>query len=216
MAYPLASRVLSLLCRPFLGKCTGLENVPSDRGAVLAANHASYLDHLVIGSNLIPRLNRMLYFLAKKEHFDSFLQRRWHQYFKAIPVDREAGGQEALQKALKHLRGGDLVVVYPEGTRTLTGKMNRAKTGVARLALSARVPVVPMGITNTFYILPKGRRIPRLGKKADLLIGNPLRFDEYYEKENDREILREITTNVMREVARLSGQEYDFDTVLTA
>lgn len=211
MVYPLASKVIPFLCRPFLGECTGLENIPSDQGALLAANHASYLDHLVIGSNLIPKLNRMLYFLAKKEHFSSFLQRRWHQYFRAIPVDREAGGQEALQKAVEHLQGGNLVVIYPEGTRTLTGRMSRAKTGVARLALSARVPVVPMGITSTFYILPKGKRIPRLGKKADLLIGRPLRFDSYYGKDNDSGILREITTTVMKEIARLSGQEYDFE-----
>lgn len=211
MAIPLASRVIPFLCRPFLGKCIGLENVPSDQGAIIAANHASYLDHLVIGCNLIPKLNRMLYFLAKKEHFDSFLQRRWHEYFRAIPTDREEGGKEALQKALEHLQARDLVAIYPEGTRTLTGRMNRAKTGVARLALSARVCVVPVGITNTFHILPKGKRIPRFGKKADLLIGKPLRFDEYHGKENDRGTLREITTRIMKEIARLSGQEYDFE-----
>jgi 1-acyl-sn-glycerol-3-phosphate acyltransferase len=211
MAYPFTSRIIRFLCSPFLGECTGLENIPSDQGALLAANHASYLDHIVIGSNLIPKLNRMIYFLAKKEHFSSFLQRRWHEYFRAIPIDREAGGQEALKKAIEHLKDGDLVVIYPEGTRTLTGEMNRARTGVARLILSARVPVIPMGITNTFHILPKGKKIPRLGKKADLHIGNPLRFDKYYGRNVDRGTLRDITTNIMKEIARLSGQKYEFE-----
>ncbi len=208
--YLVSKRVLPFLLRPFLGKCTGIENIPTDRGAILAANHSSYLDHLVVGCNIIPKLNKMIYFLAKKEHFDTFLQRQWHRHFGAIPLDRETGGREALKKAVSLLQKGDLVMIYPEGTRTLTGKINRAKTGIARLALATKVPIVPMGITNTFYILPKGKRYPKLGRKADLFIGKPIDLSGYYGKDNDRQKLREITTAVMKEIARLSNQEYNF------
>ena len=154
MVYPIAKRLIHFLCSSFLGKCRGVENIPRNKGVILVANHASYLDHFVVGCNIVSKLNKVVYFLAKKEHFDTFIQRRWHRYLKAIPIDRQAGGKEALKKAIGHLKKGDLIMMYPEGTRTLTGKMNRAKTGVARLALAAKVPVIPIGITNTFRILP--------------------------------------------------------------
>jgi 1-acyl-sn-glycerol-3-phosphate acyltransferase len=102
-------------------------------------------------------------------------------------------------------------MIYPEGTRTLTGKLNRAKTGVARLALQAKVPVVPMGLTNTFKILPKGKWIPKFGLKSDITIGKPMYFDKYYGKDDDKKTLRKITTLIMREIARLSRQKYPFD-----
>jgi 1-acyl-sn-glycerol-3-phosphate acyltransferase len=211
MSYLVTRRIIPFLCRPLLGKCVGIENIPIDKGAILAANHSSYFDHLVVGCNIVPRMNKMVYFLAKKQHFDTFLQRQWHRYFKAIPLDRESGGREALREAIEYLRKGDLIVIYPEGTRTLTGRMNRAKTGVVRLALAARVPILPMGITNTFYILPKGKRFPKFGKKADLFIGEPIYLDQHYGKDIDGRTLREITTTIMKEIARLSNQEYNFD-----
>ena len=185
MVYLIAKRVISLLIRPWLGKCTGIENVPKKEGAILAANHSSYLDHLIIGCNIVPKTNRHAKFLAKKEHFEAFFERQWHKYLQAIPIDRQAGGEEALKEAIKRLKKGSLIMVYPEGTRTLTGKMNKGKTGAVRLALAAKVPIIPMGITNTFKILPKGKRIPKLGLKADLNIGKPLYLDKYYGKDDD-------------------------------
>ncbi len=208
MAYELAKHVFPFLLQKWTGTCTGIEHIPKSTGAVLAANHASYLDHFIIGGFVFKV--RTAHYLAKKEHFDSFFQGLWHRYLPAIPLDRESGGQEGLQKAIEHLRKGNLIMIYPEGTRTLTGKMSRAKTGAARLALSAHVPVIPMGITHTFHILPKGKKIPVRGK-ADLHIGKPLYFDHYYGKENDHATLRKVTTIIMKEIARLSNQRYDFD-----
>jgi 1-acyl-sn-glycerol-3-phosphate acyltransferase len=211
MVYPITKRVIPFLLKPWLGKCTGIENISKDKGAILAANHASYLDHFVVGTNIVSSLNKVAYFLAKKEHFDTFFQRQWHRYLRAIPLDRKAGGKNALKKAIQHLKKGDLIMIYPEGTRTLTGKMNKGKTGAARLALAAKVPIIPMGITNTFKILPKGKNIPKFGLKADINIGKPLYFDEYYGRDDDKKILRKITTIVMKEIARLSRQKYDAD-----
>ncbi len=211
MVYPITKRILPLLLSPFLGKCTGIEGIPKDKGAIIAANHSSYLDHFVVGCNVVSKLNKIAYFLAKKEHFDNFLERQWHKYLRAIPIDRQVGGKEALKEAIKHLKKGDLIMIYPEGTRTLTGKMNQAKTGVARLALAAKVPVIPMGITNTFEILPKGKRIPKFGKKADLNIGKPLYFDKYYGKEEDKATIKKVTTIIMNEIAKLADKKYEFD-----
>jgi 1-acyl-sn-glycerol-3-phosphate acyltransferase len=211
MVYFIAKRLIPFLLSPWFGKFTGIENIPRGKGAILAANHSSYIDHFVVGSYIVGKLNKVAYFLAKKEHFDKPFQRWWHNYLRAIPIDRQGGGEKALEKAVQHLRKGDLIMIYPEGTRTLTGQMNRAKTGIARLALAAKVPIIPMGITNTFKILPKGKYIPKLGLKADLNIGKPLYFDKYYGMENDKETLRRITTMVMSEVSELSRQNYPFD-----
>lgn len=211
MVYPIAKRIIPIILSPLFGKCTGKENLLRDKGVILAANHASYLDHFIVGCHVVSELNKVTYFLAKREHFDTFFQRQWHKYLRAIPLDRQTGGKEALNKAIEHLNKGDLIMMYPEGTRTLTGKMNRAKTGVARLALAAKCPVVPMGITNTFEILPKGKKFPKFGKKADLNIGKPLYFDKYYGKDDDKATLRKVTTIIMKEIAKLSGQKYEFD-----
>lgn len=201
--------LLSILLRPWLGRCEGINNIPKSKGAILCANHGSYLDHFIIGIHVHKATGKAPFFLAKKEHFESPWQRMWHRYLKAIPIDREAGGKDALAKAIEHLKSGDLIMIYPEGTRTLTGRMGRAKTGVARLALSAGVPVVPMGLTNTFHILPKGKYIPRLGKKSDLYIGRPLLFEKYAGRENEREVLRLVTDKVMLEIAHLAGTDYE-------
>ena len=208
MAYQIITAITNFIILPWKGKCTGAENIPRT-GAIIAANHASYLDHFVIGTNIMYKAQRVPYYLAKIEHFEG-MQRLWHKQLPAIPVDREKGGKKALKKAIQHLKKGDIIMMYPEGTRTLTGRMNRARTGVARLAMSAKVPVIPMGITNTFKILPKGKLFPRFGLKADLNIGKPLYFDDYYGKENDRKSLRKVTTKIMKEIAKLADKKYDF------
>ena len=193
MKYQIISFIVKLVLLPFTGKVRGIENVPKKGGAIIAANHSSYLDHLIIGCAFVRKAKRPFRTLAKKEHFYSPFERMWHNYLGAIPLDRQAGGEDALHKAAECLRKGELIMIYPEGTRTLTGKMSRAKTGVVRLALEARVPVIPIGLTNTFYILPKGRRIPKFGKKADLNIGKPIHLDSYYSKNADKRLLRKLT-----------------------
>ncbi|MDO8481088.1 MAG: lysophospholipid acyltransferase family protein [Nanoarchaeota archaeon] len=183
-----------------------MENLPKG-GAILAANHSSYLDHFIIGTHLYRSTGRIAHFLAKKEHFDDPLQRWWHRYLEAIPLDRASGGKEALAQAVKELKKGKLIMMYPEGTRTLTGKMNRGKTGAARLAIAANVPVIPIGITNTFKILPKGKWIPRFGLKADMRVGRPMMF----ERTDNRKDLRTQTTTLMKEIAKLAKTKYPYE-----
>lgn len=210
MVYTIMKYLSTPLLSPFIGEINLGENLPKN-GAVFCANHASYLDHFLIGGYVAKMLDSDLHYLAKKEHFDGFLSRKWHEGLKAIPMNRKAGGKDALVSALKALEEGRCIMMYPEGTRTLTGKINKAKLGAARLILTARVPAVPIGVTNTFNILPKGKTIPRLGKKADIRIGDPLHFDQYFGRESDKDALREVTTAIMKEIARLSAQSYDYD-----
>ena len=209
MAYPIAKRIIPPIANLWVREINGIGNVPRNGPFIIAANHASYMDHLIIVSNFVLFLNERIHFLSKKEHFDSFLKAAWHKYAGAIPLDREKGGKGALEWAIKSLKKGKIIAIHPEGTRTLTGKIQRGKTGVARLALLARVPVIPVGLIGTFEILPKGKYIPKL-KKAEMNIGKLMTFEKYYNKKITKALLREITDKIMKEIARLSSQKYTF------
>ena len=210
MVYPLAKHFVLPPVRLWVREIKGVENLPREQGFIITANHSSYLDHWGLGYPVVYCLNKKLHFLAKKEHFDNLFERIWHTYAGAIPLDREAGGKEALKRAIESLKEGKVIGIYPEGTRSLTGKMQRAKTGIARLALEAKVPVVPVGLIGMFGILPKGRWVPRF-KTAKVAIGKPMSFEKHYGKPITKRLLREITTTIMKEIARLSHQRYDFD-----
>ena len=210
MVYPIGKRAFKLIVYPYIRKITGVENIPKDRNFIIAANHASYMDHLIIAIFFINHLNKKIHFLAKKEHFGTPFKKAFHTWAAAIPTDRQAGGKEALRMAVTELKKGKIISLHPEGTRTLTGKLQRAKTGVARLALAAKVPVLPIGLKGTFEMLPKGKYIPRF-KRAEMHIGKLMFFDKYYGKEKDKKTTRLVTTKVMKEIAKLCGQKYGFD-----
>ena len=209
MAYPIMRRILPRIIKLWVKESNGIGNIPKKGNFIIAASHASYADHLIIGAYFLPHLNRKIHFLAKKEHFDNFFKRAWHNYIGAIPVDRESGGKEALRSAIEALKNGKIIAIHPEGTRSLTGKLQKAKTGVARLAIKARVPVIPVGLIGTFKILPKGKYIPK-AKRAIINIGKPMHFPEYYNKKINKRILREVTTRIMKEIAKLAKQKYNF------
>jgi 1-acyl-sn-glycerol-3-phosphate acyltransferase len=191
---------------------TGLENLPKNEPFIIAPNHSSYMDHFIVGSIILQYLKKKLYFIAKKEHFEGVSQKSWHRLWNNcityIPIDRSKG-EEALKTTLSYLKHGGVIVIYPEGTRSLTGKIQKGKTGVARLALWAKVPVVPVGIMGTFEILPKGKNIPGM-KKATLHFGKPLYFNIDHNKKITKSLLRKITGQIMKEIAKLSNQKYNF------
>jgi 1-acyl-sn-glycerol-3-phosphate acyltransferase len=206
MVYPIPKITLLPFTKLWIKEIKGMENLPKPP-FIIAANHSSYMDHFVLCNIVVPRYNQKLHFLAKKEHFDKFFERMWHIYAGAIPLDRQAGGKKALKWAISALKHGKIIGIYPEGTRTLDGKIQKGKTGIARLSLAAKVPIVPIGIMGNFEILPKGRHIPRM-KKSQVSIGKPIYFDKYYNKRETKALLRSMTTQIMKEIARLSRQRY--------
>jgi len=209
MVYPIGKRLICPVFNLYLKKISGLENIPKDRNFIVAANHESYMDHSFIICTLVNHLNKKVHFLSKKEHFSNPLKAAWHGYAGAIPLDRKAGGKKALRWAVKALREGKIIAIHPEGTRTLTGKIQRGKTGIARLTLEAHVPVLPVGIIGAYEVLPKGKYIPKF-KRAEMNIGKPIYFDKFFNKKITKRLLHEITDKIMKEIARLSKQKYKF------
>jgi 1-acyl-sn-glycerol-3-phosphate acyltransferase len=126
-----------------------------------------------------------------------------------VPIDRSGAtaAEGALSAAKRILDDGDLFGIYPEGTRSHDGRLYRGKTGVARLALECKVPVIPVAVVGTDVVAPPGETFGKFTRPI-VRFGKPLDFSRYEGMENDRYILRSITDEIMYEIMRLSGQEY--------
>lgn len=199
--------LLRLLFRP---RIEGLENIPEDGAAIIAGNHLSFSDHFLMPAILARRIT----FLAKAEYFTGpgVKGRLTAAFFRSagqIPVDRSGkdAGQAALREGLGVLSKGELLGIYPEGTRSHDGRLYKGKVGVAAMALGAGVPVIPCAMVGTFEIQPPGQKIPKI-RRVTIRFGRPLEFSRYAGMEGERAVLRAITDEIMYEVLALSGQEY--------
>jgi len=199
--------LLKLVFRP---QTEGAENVPDEGPAILASNHLSYADWLFMPLTLPRRVT----FVAKAEYFTSPGIKGWFQkkFFSGagqVPIDRSgANAAEGALKAAKRILGqGELFGIYPEGTRSHDGRLYRGRTGIARLALEAEVPVIPIGVLRTDEVAPPGKIFGKLVRPV-IRFGKPLDFSRYEGMESDRYILRAITDEIMYEIMRLSEQEY--------
>ncbi len=191
--------ILRVVFRPW---ADGTENVPRTGPAILASNHLSFSDHFFAP---LP-LPRQVVFLAKSEYFTGrglkgLASRAFIGGVGGIPVDRSGGeaSDRALRTGLRALAHGQLLGIYPEGTRTPDGRLYRGKTGVARLALEARAPVIPTAMVGGFEFQPPGRITPRLRIRPGVKFGKPLDFSRYYGLETDRIVLRAVTDEIMYE-----------------
>jgi len=195
--------LLRALFRP---KAIGLENIPEEGPAILAANHQSFLDDLLLPL-VVPK--RKVVFLAKADYFDKWYLRWFFKGANVIPVRRgsASASEAALRAGVEALKAGNLVGIFPEGTRSPDGNLYRGKTGVARMALEAQVPVIPVAIMGTFEALPYDRTLPRAGR-CEVRFGKPLSFERFYDRPADRFVLRSVTDEIMYEIMMLSGQEY--------
>ncbi len=211
MFYWVVKMILTPLLRVFFRPYVeGAENLPPDGAVILAGNHTSFLDNFMIPL-VVPR---KVTYLAKSDYFTGTgvkgrLQKSFFAGVGMIPIDRSGGkaSEAALQTGLKVLRSGNILGLYPEGTRSPDGRLYRGRTGVARMALEAGVPVIPVALIGMFEIQPPGRMMPKIGR-VGVRIGKPLDFSRYEGMEGDRFVLRSITDEIMYELMILSGQEY--------
>ena len=208
LKYVAVGPLLHAIWRPW---AEGVDNVPSKGPAILASNHLSFSDSFFMPV-LVPR---RVTFLAKSEYFTTpglkgRLSRGFFRGVGQVPVDREDSdaAKAALETGVRILREGHLLGIYPEGTRSPDGRLYRGKTGVARMALEARVPVIPCVMINTDIIQPTGRRIPHLRPRPGVRFGRPLDFSRYEGMAGDRFVERSMTDEIMYELMQLSGQEY--------
>jgi 1-acyl-sn-glycerol-3-phosphate acyltransferase len=205
--YVLLGPSMRLLARPTI---EGLHHIPAQGGAILAGNHLAVADSFLVPL-LLPR--RVTY-LAKREYFTQpgllgWIKKTFFTGVGQVPVDRSSGSaaQAALETAVRLLRGGELLGIYPEGTRSPDGRLYKGKTGVARMALEADVPVIPVAVIGTDKLNPIGSRMWR-PHHVHIRIGEPLDFSRYAGMAGDRFIERSMTDEIMYTLMELSGQTY--------
>lgn len=190
---------------------SGAEKVPAEGAVLLASNHLSFVD-----SVFLPLvIERNMVFLAKSEYFTGkglkgFFTKWFMKGTGMLPIDRSGGkaSEASLNTGLRVLAGGNVLGIYPEGTRSPDGKLYRGRTGVARMILESGVPVVPVAMIDTEKVMPIGSKLPKI-RRVGVVFGDPLDFTRFAGMEGDRFILRAVTDEIMYELAGLSGQVYD-------
>ncbi len=184
----------------------GLENIPKSGPALITPNHVAFIDSVFI-TTIMPRRTLAV---GKADYMDSWKTKYLFPATGMIPIDRAGGSasQAALDAAAISLDRGDLFLIYPEGTRTRDGYLHKGRTGAARLALRTGAPIIPVGLRGTDRIQPVDAVKPVTGVPCEIRIGRPIDVSRYRDRQDDRRVLRQITDEVMYEVAELSGQTY--------
>ena len=198
------ARALRLLCRPVI---TGLENLPQDGPVIIASNHLSFLDSVII-SAFMPRRVK---FIAKAEYVNSpgikgKLMREAFEFIDIIPVTRgqQSESVAALDPAVEHLKQGNVFGIYPEGTRSRDGYLYRGHSGVAYLAYVTGAPVVPVGLIGTQRLQPPGATMIRPAK-FEMHVGEPIPTPESGGPQTGK-LRKAHVEQIMTTIAGLSGQ----------
>jgi 1-acyl-sn-glycerol-3-phosphate acyltransferase len=181
----------------FVEEIKGRENIPQNTNFILAVNHQSNLDHLFIPLPIKDKLEKT-HFIGKRDNIFQFLLIGWFYWLaETIPVNRKAKDKrKVLEKALEALKNGQIIIIYPEGTRNRKKNLLTGRTGAAELAIRSGRPIVPVGI---IYKNHKPRNLP-----LRINVGKPLYFKETLSYKN----LKEATDKIMREISFLSEKPY--------
>ena len=218
------NRILSWFCKIFIKpivdrflikEVRGWENFPKEN-FILAVNHQSHLDQIATSYVCVPR---RFHHIGQTDQYSGGIKLFLYLiYFLGgvIPVNRksEESRKRTLREAIKVLKKGDILVIYPEGTRTRTGEIQKAFPGIAKLHLICGIPILPVAIKGTFELMPPGRTFPKIKRIVEINIGKPLFFKEQIEEAKNfdcqsteyKKIALDITEKVMKEIANLYSQ----------
>ena len=176
-----------------------VDQIPRDGPVILAANHASNLDAVEIGAWLIPRLGRRIHWLGKKELFAWPIVGWTATHGGVHPVDRGGADVEAFRLAQRILDEGQILFVFPEGTRSPDGGLQEARDGLAALAIRSGAPIVPIGISGSNRVWPKGQRFPHPGGRVTIRVGSAFRPADELPPDTDRRTAKPLVTRMIME-----------------
>jgi len=218
------NRLISWFCKIFLKPAVdkflikevkGLENLPKEN-FILAANHQSHLDQIITGYVCVPRRFHMIGQTDEYHGFAKILLELIYFIAGVIPVNRndEKSRKRAIKEAIKVLKKKDILIIYPEGTRTRTGEIQNGYPGVAKIFLEIETPILPVGIKGTFELMPPGKRFPKIKRVVKINIGKPLLFKEEIEEAKNfdcqspehKKIAAEIAEKAMKEISNLYSE----------
>jgi 1-acyl-sn-glycerol-3-phosphate acyltransferase len=215
------NKVLSWFCYIFLKpivkliwikEVRGIENIPKTN-FILAANHQSHWDQLITGYLCVPRRFTYLGQIDKYFGLEGFLRNLAYFIGGVIPIHRydEESKRRAIRQCIERLKEGEILIIYPEGTRSKDGKIHEGKTGIAKIYLGSGVPILPIAIKGNFEIMPVGKAFPKFKKIVKINVGKPLEFKTELEVGRNlnfqspeyKEICQKITQRVMEEIKKL-------------
>jgi 1-acyl-sn-glycerol-3-phosphate acyltransferase len=181
-----------------------VDEIPHEGPVIVAANHASNLDAIVIGSWLIPKIGRRFQWLGKKELFAWPVVGYLAHHGGVHPVDRSTADIEAYRLAKRILDEGHVLFIFPEGTRSPDGALQEGRDGVASLALRTGAPIVPVAIAGSDQVWPRGQKLPRPGGRVTVRVGSPFRLADVLPPDVDKQAAKgHATTIIMRRIAAL-------------
>lgn len=199
--------ILKTIFRPWI---EGSENLPKSGPVIIVGNHLSVIDSFFMPA----MIDRRVYFLAKSDYFTGrglrgTLVKNFMLSIGQLPIDRRGGkaSEASLNTGLSVLDRGEVLGIYPEGTRSPDARLYRGRTGVARLVLESGALVVPAVMVDTEKAMPIGAKFPKI-RRIGTVIGTPLDFSRFAGMSADRFVLRSVTDEIMFEIQKLSGQEY--------
>ena len=200
---------LNLFARTYLGvEYLNLDNLPENGPAIVASNHFSHLDGLLINAASGYRSRREVVFLAAEDVYNkNQVFRMMCNIVNCIPVKRDQKDRVALLKAIRILKRGKMLGIFPEGRRSRDGMIGEAKDGVAIVALTTGCPVIPVGIDGTFEALPRNHKFIRPAK-VNLIFGNALLYPK--QRKPSQSIIRSVKEEIMYEIRKLRNEAYDF------
>lgn len=181
----------------FRWQIQGQENIPLTGGVIIAPNHSSNIDPPLVGS----AMQRWVSCMAKEELFHNAVVAFVIRKLGAFPIKRGAGDRGAIKTALGLLQAGKALVLFPEGTRSKTGQLNKAQQGISLIALKGQVPVVPVAISGTFKFFRNGIWFPRFSVRFGKPIYPPAGV------RSSKEVLDEFGMNIMQEISNLLNQD---------
>ena len=215
MKHMLLRLTVAPIIRLFIKRVDGKENLLKKGPFIIASNHSSFLDDGILPSIIIPIYNQQIHFYVHSNYFKYYILRKILESGECIPVDLTKGkdyketNKKAFQTALGYLKKDGILAIFPEGTRSFDGKLQKTKTGIAKLATTAKVPIIPIGIIGSHKVLPKGKSFPRF-VRCRVKIGKPIYLKEYYKNNSNKKILKKVTRIIMKEIAKLIGQKYNY------
>jgi 1-acyl-sn-glycerol-3-phosphate acyltransferase len=200
--------LISILFKISKSEIRNYDNLP-EGPCIMAFNHSSYVDWLIVYWMFYKKFNKKIIFIGKKRLFEHWFFKHIMEFGNVICVNQERIDKQFLISVKKSLIEGNTLGIFPEGKRSDDGKLVKAYPGITRLALIAKVPVVPVGLNGFYAILPKDKVIPKI-KKVSIDIGKPIYLDEHYGKKLAEEDIENITRKIMIEIGKLINQQYDY------
>lgn len=192
-------KVFRTLCRLWFSlilrtRVVGAENIPKNGAFILAANHVSNWDPPFLGTFI----DREVYYMGKEELFKNPVMAWICRSLHVFPVKRGAADKTAIKTAVKILKNGKCFGIFPEGTRSKTGKLGKAEAGVSLIAAMTKAPIIPAAIVNTEKIFSSEVKLPRLA----VVYGTPLKFTGSTKDRNELDAFAQL---IMNEIAKLKA-----------